>query len=82
MSTRVVDEETSGAPLPTTLAEVRDLALIPVWSDHEPSYAGVVRQSRWAAYGAAARGDIPVVKMGRLLFVPVPALRRMLGDLR
>ena len=34
--------------------------------------------SRNAAYDAAARGEIPVVKIGRLLRVPVRALERML----
>jgi hypothetical protein len=34
--------------------------------------------SRNAAYDAAARGEIPVIKIGRLLRVPVRALERML----
>ena len=34
--------------------------------------------SRNAAYDAAARGDIPVIRIGRLLRVPVRALDRML----
>jgi Helix-turn-helix domain len=34
--------------------------------------------SRNAAYDAAARGDIPVIRIGRLLRVPVRALERML----
>jgi hypothetical protein len=38
-------------------------------------YFGLCRN---AAYDAAARGDIPVVKIGRLLRVPVRALERML----
>jgi hypothetical protein len=33
---------------------------------------------RNASYSAAARGEIPVVKIGRLLRVPVRALERML----
>jgi excisionase family DNA binding protein len=31
-----------------------------------------------AAYAAAARGEIPTIKIGRLLRVPVRALERML----
>lgn len=31
-----------------------------------------------AAYDAAARGDIPTIRIGRLLKVPTAALRRML----
>jgi hypothetical protein len=36
--------------------------------------------SRNAAYDAAARGDLPTVKIGRLLRVPVRALERMLDE--
>jgi hypothetical protein len=38
-------------------------------------YFGLCRN---AAYDAAARGEIPVIKIGRLLRVPVRALERML----
>ena len=34
--------------------------------------------SRNGAYEAAARGDLPVIRIGRLLRVPVRALERML----
>jgi excisionase family DNA binding protein len=34
--------------------------------------------SRNSAYDAAARGEIPTVRIGRLLRVPVRALERML----
>jgi hypothetical protein len=34
--------------------------------------------SRNGSYGAAARGEIPTVKIGRLLRVPVRALEKML----
>ena len=36
--------------------------------------------SRGASYEAARRGDLPVVKVGRLLRVPVRALEAMLDD--
>jgi hypothetical protein len=38
-------------------------------------YFGLCRN---ASYDAAARGDIPTIRMGRLLRVPVRALERML----
>jgi Helix-turn-helix domain len=38
-------------------------------------YFGLCRNS---AYDAAARGDIPTIRIGRLLRVPVRALERML----
>jgi len=34
--------------------------------------------SRNGSYAAASRGDIPTIKIGRLLRVPVRALERML----
>jgi hypothetical protein len=36
--------------------------------------------SRNAAYDAAARGDIPTIRIGRLLRVPVRALEAMLNE--
>jgi excisionase family DNA binding protein len=37
-------------------------------------------KSRGTAYEAAHRGDIPIIKIGRLLRVPVRALEKMLDD--
>ncbi len=36
--------------------------------------------SRNASYDAAARGEIPTIKIGKLLRVPVRALERMLDS--
>jgi hypothetical protein len=36
--------------------------------------------SRNASYAAAARGDFPVIKLGKLLRVPVAALEDMLSS--
>ena len=33
-----------------------------------------------ASYAAAARGDLPVIRIGRTLRVPVVALERMLAE--
>jgi hypothetical protein len=38
--------------------------------------------SRNGAYAAAERGDIPTIKIGRLLRVPVRAIERMLDEPR
>jgi hypothetical protein len=35
--------------------------------------------SRHGSYQAAARGDIPVIKVGRLLRVPVAAMERIVA---
>jgi excisionase family DNA binding protein len=37
-------------------------------------------KSRGTAYEAAHRGDIPTIKIGRLLRVPVRALEKMLDN--
>ena len=38
--------------------------------------------SRNGSYDAARRGDIPVIKIGRLLRVPVVAMERRLGEVQ
>ena len=38
--------------------------------------------SRGAAYAAAARGDIPTIRIGRKLRVPIVAIERMLENVR
>ncbi len=37
---------------------------------------------RAASYEAARRGDIPIIRIGRKLFVPVQAIERMLAEAR
>lgn len=41
--------------------------------------AALMGVSRDAAYDAIARGDIPSVRVGKTIRVPVAALRRMAG---
>lgn len=36
--------------------------------------------SRGASYAAAKRGELPTIRMGRRIVVPVPALLAMLGE--
>jgi len=36
---------------------------------------------RNSSYAAAARGDLPTIRLGRRLVVPVAPLRRLLGEL-
>jgi helix-turn-helix protein len=42
-------------------------------------YFGLARN---AAYEAAHRGDIPVIRIGRMMRVPIAALERMLEEAR
>lgn len=42
-------------------------------------FAKVIGVSRTAAYDAAKRGEFPVRRLGRRLFVPVPALLEWFG---
>jgi len=41
--------------------------------------AEVLGQRRTSTYDAVRRGQIPSIRIGRRLFVPVPALVRLLG---
>lgn len=45
-----------------------------------PEAARLLGISRNSAYQAASRGEIPTVRVGRLLLVPVARLRALLGE--
>lgn len=57
-----------------TLDDLDDRAVITV-----PEAAELLELSRTAAYEAARRGDIPTLRLGRALRVPVHALRALLS---
>ncbi len=40
----------------------------------------ILRVSTKSAYGAIGRGEIPSLRLGGRVLVPVPALLRLLGD--
>jgi hypothetical protein len=58
----------------TTIADIADQATIDV-----PTAGRVLGIGRDASYAAAAANQIPVLKLGRSLRVPVPRLLAMLG---
>jgi excisionase family DNA binding protein len=58
-----------------TLDDLRCRATISV-----PQAGQILGIGRDAAYAAAARGEIPVLRIGRSLRVPAPALLAMLGS--
>lgn len=72
---RVLDE-TAHIPGPLTLADVRDRAVLTV-----EEAAQVMGTSRQVAYREIRAGRWPSIGSPRAIRVPVPALRRMLGDL-
>jgi excisionase family DNA binding protein len=43
--------------------------------------APVLGIGRSSAYEAATSGQIPTLRIGRRILIPVPALRRMLGEI-
>jgi hypothetical protein len=57
-----------------TIADIAELPTVTV-----PVAGQVLGIGRDAAYAAAAAGQIPVLKLGRSLRVPVPRLLEMLG---
>lgn len=62
------------------------LEVAPDWRDQTSvsvPHAGKILAdlSKNGSYDAAKRGDIPTIRLGRRLVVPVAPLRRMLGEL-
>lgn len=55
------------------LSDVRKRATVTV-----EEAAALIGLGRSAAYEAARRGDLPTLRMGRRIFVPVPRLLAML----
>lgn len=54
----------------------RDQATVTV-----PEAGGILGIGRSAAYAAANRGELPTVRLGCRLLVPVARLRRLLGEI-
>ena len=44
-----------------------------------PRAGKIMGLGRYASYEAAKRGDLPVIKIGRRLFVPLRPFEKMLG---
>lgn len=59
---------------PLTIDDIRHRATITV-----PEAARVLSLSRDVAYKAALVGELPVLRLGRRILVPVPRLLAMLG---
>lgn len=65
----------NGGAVALTLSDLRERPVLRI------EEAGrVLGLSRSAAYAAATRGDLPVIRIGRRLLVPTLALLRLLGD--
>jgi len=61
--------------------EIRPLAVVDVFSASRPNFAGLIGCSRDISYAMARSGELPTIHLGSRVVVPVPALRKMLGDL-
>ncbi len=57
------------------LPETTERPTLPVW----PDTGRILGLSKQSTYEAVARGEIPVIRIGRRLLVPTAALRRLLG---
>jgi excisionase family DNA binding protein len=73
MTTRTLPE-TDRQPL--TVDDIRNRGTISAW----PDAGEVLGIGRALIYSGIASGEIPSVRVGRRVLVPVPALLRMLGD--
>lgn len=81
METDTEQHPTHKQPRPTTLDEIRDLAVIDPASTDRPNYAGLMGISKFTAYDDCRSGRVPVIKVGSRYKVKVQELRRQLGDL-
>lgn len=72
--------QTRAARKVVTLTDIRDLATLPVHHSSKPSAAGLLGIGRSLAYAMAQRRELPTIRLGGRLVVPVPALLAMLGD--
>lgn len=60
---------------PRTIESLRGMATCRVW----PDAGQALGLGKDATYAAAARGQIPTLRFGRRLVVPVPKLLALLG---
>lgn len=62
------------------MAEIQNLGTMPIWSETEPNYCGLVGIGRSLGYRAARSGSVPIHRVGGRVLVAVPALLRMLNE--
>lgn len=63
---------------PTSLPDVKDQGTIPVHSTTEPNAAGLLKIGRSTAYAMARTGELPVIRLGGTVRVPVSRLLALL----
>jgi hypothetical protein len=63
----------------TTVPEVRHLATIPLYAEDRPNAAGLLGLGRQGAYESARRGELPTIRLGRRVLVPVSKLLALIG---
>ena len=76
-----MSEQNRPPPHRTTLSDVRDLAVVPIYSPTEPNAAGLLGVSRWTAYNLASAGTLETIRLSEnRLLVPVHSLLRLVGE--
>lgn len=76
-------EQNRPPPHRTTLVDVRDLAVVPIYSATEPNAAGLLGISRWTAYRLATDGTLETIRLSEnRLLVPVHSLLSLVGETR
>jgi hypothetical protein len=88
MAPQLVLDPINGSIAPGTIFGATARSSRPMSDDHDPEYPKTLSVpeagrryfglSRNAAYDAAQRGDIPTIRVGKLLRVPVRAMEQML----
>lgn len=66
------------APAPTSREELCNHATCYVWHGEQPNAAGLLGISKDLAYSMARSGELPTIKLGRRVLVPVAKLLALL----
>jgi hypothetical protein len=78
-----MSDKNRSTPHRTTLSEVRDLAVVPIYSASDPNAAGLLGLSRWTAYRLVRDGRLETIDLSEnRRLVPVRGLLTLLGEPR
>lgn len=78
-----MSEQNRSAPHRTTLSDIRDLAVVPIYSPTQPNAAGLLGVSRWTAYNLVRAGTLQTIALSEnRRVVSVRSLLALLGETR